>query len=93
MEDDLYLGDEFPDLSDIDEDLLRAYLEGNEVSPEIEELLKGIIIDIYTCTFNLFRSCLKLLVILLRISIIFIYIYYTALVVKINFSFYFGFSH
>ena len=44
MEDDMYYGDGFSDLGDlgdIDEDLLRAYLEGNEVSPEIEELLKG----------------------------------------------------
>ncbi|KAL4225879.1 hypothetical protein ACF0H5_013867 [Mactra antiquata] len=41
MEEDLYMGDDFPDLSEIDEDLLRAYLEGNEVSPEIEELLKA----------------------------------------------------
>lgn len=41
MDDDLYYGNGYPDMSDIDEDLLRAYLEGNEVSPEIEELLKG----------------------------------------------------
>lgn len=41
MEDDIYYGDEYPDISDIDEDMLRAYLEGKEVSPELEELMKG----------------------------------------------------
>ena len=43
MSDDIYYGDEYPDMSDIDEDMLRAYLEGKEVSPEIEELLKGLL--------------------------------------------------
>lgn len=38
MDDDIYYGDEYPD---IDEDMLRAYLEGKEVSPELEELIKG----------------------------------------------------
>lgn len=61
MDEDIYYGDEYPDLSDIDEDMLRAYLEGKEVSPELEEILKGWIIllkknsvaldrDIYLCS-------------------------------------------
>ncbi|XP_060592871.1 protein-serine O-palmitoleoyltransferase porcupine-like [Ruditapes philippinarum] len=44
MEEDMYYGDglsDIGDLGDIDEDLLRAYLDGDEVSPEIEELLKA----------------------------------------------------
>lgn len=38
MEDDIYMGDGYPE---IDEDMLRAYLDGHEVNPEIEELLKA----------------------------------------------------
>ncbi|KAH3816360.1 hypothetical protein DPMN_117875 [Dreissena polymorpha] len=41
MDDEMFYGDEFPDISGIDEDVLRAYLEGDTVNPEIEELLKG----------------------------------------------------
>lgn len=41
MDEDLFYGDEFGSLEDIDEDMLRAYLEGDEVNPEIEHLLKA----------------------------------------------------
>ena len=37
----MYFGEDMPDLGDIDENLLRAYLEGGEVSPELEDLIKG----------------------------------------------------
>jgi len=41
MEEDVYYPGDMPDLGDIDEDLLRAYLNGEVMNPELDELLKG----------------------------------------------------
>lgn len=41
MDEDVFYGDDFGGLEDLDEDTLRAYLEGDEVNPEIEHLLKA----------------------------------------------------
>ncbi|KAL3852132.1 hypothetical protein ACJMK2_015812 [Sinanodonta woodiana] len=40
MDEDMLFGD-LSDFGDIDENLLRAYLEGEEVNPELEELLQN----------------------------------------------------